>query len=80
MLLFSDAPHRKKRKNPNEFQGTIEAEEVDINKIPGRIEEIKVEEGQIQEGDIIAISISRHSARAGGTANAANRHQARSTI
>ena len=47
----------RSRKNPNEFQGTIEAEEVGINaKIPGRIEEIKVEEGQeIQEGDIIAL-------------------------
>jgi HlyD family secretion protein len=59
MLLFSGcaAQGEEAGKNPNEFQGTIEAEEVDINaKIPGRIEEIKVEEGQeIQEGDIIAL-------------------------
>ncbi|CAH2215039.1 HlyD family secretion protein [Tepidibacter aestuarii] len=53
-LLFGCASGQE-IETSDKYQGIIEAQEVDINsKIPGKIGEVKVEEGQmVKEGDII---------------------------
>ncbi|WP_099190106.1 HlyD family secretion protein [Tepidibacter mesophilus] len=53
-MLFGCASSQEIETN-DKYQGIIEAQEVDINsKIPGKIGEVKVEEGQIvKEGDLI---------------------------
>lgn len=54
-LLFGCASSQE-IETSDKYRGIIEAQEVDINsKIPGKIGEVKVEEGQmVKEGDIIA--------------------------
>ncbi len=67
MLLFSillsgcASTQEKEVKENKGYQGMIEATEVDINsKIPGKIGEIKFEEGQeVKEGDLLAIIDSK---------------------
>lgn len=56
-LIFTGCGPNNTDAEKTVFQGTIEAKDVDINaKVPGRIAEMKVEEGQdIKEGDVIAI-------------------------
>ncbi|SHH22669.1 HlyD family secretion protein [Tepidibacter thalassicus] len=60
LLLFGCSSTEDVKKD-EKFQGVIEAQEVDINsKIPGKIGEIKFEEGQeIKEGDVIAVIDSK---------------------
>lgn len=58
LLVFTGcAQGEKPQTDKNTFQGTIEAEDIDINaKVPGRISEVKIEEGaEIKEGDPIII-------------------------
>ncbi|SHJ85127.1 HlyD family secretion protein [Tepidibacter formicigenes] len=59
-LLFGCSSTEEAKKDIK-FQGIIEAQEVDLNsKIPGKIGDIKFEEGQeVKEGDVIAVIDSK---------------------